>query len=86
MTIAQRAQILDRLAKIEGTNFTAFCVQLFVKDAAQKTDEQIIETVAGLQDQMKNENQVIKRIMGAQYEFFKNLDLRLLLNAYAEPG
>lgn len=84
MTIAQRAQILDRLAKIEGTSFAAFCIQHFVASAAIKTDEQIIETVAQLQDQMKDGRDVMKRIMGDQYEFFKNLDLKPLLNSYAE--
>lgn len=74
-TTRTRALILDSLGKVEGESFAAYCIQLFVRNAHMKSDYDIRQMIAGLQDQINDNPGALKRILGSQYEFIKELRL-----------
>lgn len=74
-TTRTRALILDSLGKVEGECFAAYCIQLFVRNAHMKSDHDIRQMITGLQDQINDNPGALKRILGSQYEFIKELRL-----------
>jgi hypothetical protein len=69
----QKALILDSLAKVKGKSFAVYCIQVFASAAHLKTDLQLIEMITALQDQIKDNSEVMKRVLGDQFEFIRDL-------------
>jgi hypothetical protein len=75
ITTATKAVILDQLAKVKGESFAVFCIKQFVRNAHLKTDQDIIQMVEDLQDQMRDSEEVMKRVLGDQYDFIRDIKM-----------
>lgn len=74
LSAKQKALILDSLAKVEGKSFVVFCIKLFLNDVQTKTDREIKEMVLGLRDQSNDNREMLKRILGDQYELLMTVN------------
>lgn len=75
MSPAQRANILNHLAKINHPGLTGIAVREFVKNAAIKTDEEILDCIATLKEQIQTNRPALVRVLGSQFEFIRRFKI-----------
>jgi hypothetical protein len=70
-----KAQILDRLAKVDHEGITGMSIRLFVNNAHLKTDRQLIQTIKELKSQIIDNRDLMKEILGKQFDFIDRINL-----------
>jgi hypothetical protein len=71
----KRALILDSLGKVVGESFAAYCIRVFVNSAHLKTDLELMEMIAALQDQISDNEKAMRRVLGGQFEFIRDVKM-----------
>lgn len=75
MTIATKAQVLDRLAKVSDQTFVGYAIRLFCCNAHLKTDAEVRQVVIDLRSQINDNPSVMKRCLGSQFRFIRTVAL-----------
>ncbi len=75
ITPQERARILNHLSQVNHRGFAGDCIRLFVENAHNKTDEQVIETVAALQSQIHDSPAIMKNVLGKKFHFINTYKL-----------
>lgn len=76
MNASLKAQILDRMTKVDQNSITGYSMHLFAREAHLKSDAQVIEAVTSIQSQIHDCECVMRRILMNQFDFFKNLSIQ----------
>jgi hypothetical protein len=70
VTSAEKEEIIKRLKEVKTESIWRVIIQQFLTKK-NKTDEDYIMMVKELQAQIKDGSQVMKNVLGDNYEFFK---------------
>lgn len=73
MTTAQRAIILNNLAKVNPESIVGISIRTFIQSAHTKTDLEIIDCIKAIQSQINDNPSSMKTILGKQFHYFKHL-------------
>lgn len=69
---SERHRILNALAQVNHPGFAGDCIRIFVANAQNKTDEQILQTVSDLQSQIRDNRPGMKQVLGRQFDFINS--------------
>lgn len=70
-----KAQILDRLAKVDHDSITGDSIRLFASEAHMKTDRQLTDTVNNIKSQINDNPELMKTILGSQFDFIDRITI-----------
>jgi hypothetical protein len=76
LSTALKARILDSFAKVNTDTAWGRGLHLFAINAHLKTDVELVQAIDDLQDQAKDNEQLMREQLGDQFEFLITLKLK----------
>lgn len=75
MKPAERANILNHLAQVNHNSFAGLSIRTFIQSAQQHTDEKIFQCIREIKDQIRDNREAMKRVLGNQYDFINRFKI-----------
>lgn len=70
-----RKKIIDSLKAVKHDSVAGLAFRKFAAEAETKTDAEVIEAVADIKSQIVDNGPMLKRILGAEFNFINNLHI-----------